>query len=438
MSRDRYRAVSSAYGRIEEILLTHPGSNSGKKLSVEGVQSRYSGIWNALENRVTCFVFGNFEDQALFDLVGRDYQMARERFRPSHKCRVVPIVADMQEGASMDSARTHVAESGGLPRRLLSPNRIFAQDPFVILMDGYGNRSFLESYHFKRGGDRDIAEQVSAQTDFRIKATRYSLEGGNILIGNDYAIVGADTLQKNLEIYFQHYQKRSERRKHPEKPAMLLKEHLKEILGVDYLIVPELERPVDIEWDAIFQGSGKQALYHLDMYLTLGGPNGKGKETIYVAELKTGQDGISYIRGESYFQNEDPLMLEVEKLSDALNQTAAFFEDFGKNNFGPSFDVQRLPMEMICEGVDYPVLRSYNNCLVEVYDQVKRIFLPQFKDHKSQMAIKSSVIRRVRNRLASHGFEVVWVEGDFDDLAEKGAGLHCIVKVLKRRKPHFI
>lgn len=404
----RYRAISNVYGRIEEILLTYPGSNSGRKLSEKEVKGKYSGIWKALESRVKYYIFGNFKDGKLLDMVGRDFEAAKEKFLEEEGFELVPLVSDMK------------GENGKPPK-----NRIFAQDPFVVLMDQYGNRNFLEPYYFERAGDSEIAEQVSAQTYINIKATRYELEGGNILIGDDYAIVGADTILKNRERYFGNYTKESGER--------LLKKHLKKVLGVRYVIVPILKKPLKLKWDVFPQGElRQQPLYHLDLFLTLGGQNDKGQEMIYVAEMRHDPKDISYVRGKP----EEPS--EVQKLGRALDEIADFFKEFQDQEVGPTFDVRRIPMELIVEGVNHPVLRSYNNCLVECYGNVRNILLPAYGDHDEQIKDRSTITRRVQNKFKGDGFNVVWVRGDFDDLATKDASLHCIVKVLRRRKPKYI
>jgi hypothetical protein len=80
-----YKALSSIYGKIEEVLLTFPGSNSGKTVKVSQLLHEYEGIWKSLHNRVKFYVLANHEDRALHTLVGPDYEKALG----FHRCRYV-------------------------------------------------------------------------------------------------------------------------------------------------------------------------------------------------------------------------------------------------------------------------------------------------------------------------------------------------------------
>ena len=65
-----------------------------------------------------------------------------------------------------------------------------------------------------------------------------------------------------------------------------------------------------------------------------------------------------------------------------LDDVADFFKHEVQNAPGPNFEVIRLPMEIVIEAGQAPHLRSYNNCLIESYDRVRKVYLPRFEDHE--------------------------------------------------------
>lgn len=403
-NKDSFRALSSAYGKIEEVLLTFPGNTSGDKVKVSQLLHEYEGVWKSINNRVKFYVLANHEKRALHALIGPDFEAALDQLEDSQNYELIPIVADM------------LNDTSGLP----PTNRQFAQDAFLIINDDRGNRAILESYNFKTKGDRDVAEMLAAQTDFVIQPTRYDLEGGNILIGDDYAIVGADTFEKNLH-FFESYSRPQQEK--------LLRRHMKRVFGVSYLIVPKISQSPKTPNYGFSIGDGLQALYHLDLYCTLGGRHPEqNKELIYIGNLVPYLDPDHENHPRGFVEHQG----EFNSLKKALDDTAKFFDAYNKEEPGPKFEVVRVPLVFQHIPNGKPLLRSYNNCLVEYYEGRRVFYLPKYDEHDRLIKHDRSNERRVQSMFRSNYGIVIWVNGNFSSLAKQVASLHCITKVLKR------
>ena len=80
---------------------------------------------------------------------------------------------------------------------------------------------------------------------------------------------------------------------------------------------------------------------------------------------------------------------------------------------------------------------SWNNCLVEVYEGRKRVYLPSYRcDHDPEKLNPGfeCLEAEVGRIYAGQGFEVTWFRNGrfFRTLARHGGSLHCAVKVMAR------
>ena len=394
----KLRPVSSVYGRIDEILLTYP--NKEGALTKEKILKHYGGIFEAFGNRVKFVILASFAD-------GEDTHHVKKLFEEA-----------LRESKAFSTKHVIHLEANYVPETKIRPHKMWAQDPYFILQDPFGEPVFLEPYYFPRKAEQLIAEQVSAYADYLMRAIRYDFEGGNLLAGDDYLLAGRDILEINLKKY---YPKTKEGRR---MGISQIETDLKRIFGVKYLYWVGEEQAINFKELVVRQNETEcQPFFHLDLYLTLGGKDKEGKEIIYVAALQ------------------DPSNLQVlskntqkdfHQLKTMLDRTAAYFETVHTIAKGPGFFVRRLPMEaIIAEGVLR--VHSYNNCLIECYGDTKNVYLPKYHDlgprsQKTQFHCQEMA----RKAFSSSGYNVVFVDGRFKSLAKKAGSLHCIAKVLRR------
>lgn len=388
------RAISSVYGKIEMLLLAFPGKKGN--ISKADVLERYGSIFEAFNDRVTFVVMGDFgKDEKALDSSRKAFHEALldSNIDPEHQ--LIFCHTPMAEVKSQRDGELHSE---------------FIQDPFVVMESEYGIPVLLESYRQANKENSYVAEQLGAYADYLIQPTALEIEGGNILIGDDYALVGKNILAKNFELG---------KRMSPDNPEKWISNQLKQLLGVRFLIWVGLEKVLDLKE---FHSTGAQQLqpfFHIDLFVTLAGKNREGQENIFLANLR--QDQI-----EGAEDVDAPFLNEIEK---ALDETKKLLEEVGKNRPGPTFRISSIDMggKIIDQnGKRILVPFSYLNAHIEYFQGFRRIYLPSFK---STIALESTI----KENLKYDGFKsVVFVKGPFEHYAERHGSLHCISKVLMR------
>ncbi|MCP5119387.1 MAG: hypothetical protein GY953_51960, partial [bacterium] len=134
-----------------------------------------------------------------------------------------------------------------------SRHSIWAQDGYCCLQSDDGRTVLLEPLAFNRGGDHFVAEQVAAETNMEAEVTKYYIEGGNILAGDNYLLVGKDYLEYNQQ---QTGESEAE-----------LTQSFRDLFGVEHVIWLGLDQAVQFP---IYVYEGRyQPIFHIDMYITL-------------------------------------------------------------------------------------------------------------------------------------------------------------------------
>lgn len=399
----RHPALSDVYGKIEQVLLTIPA-----EYDKSAVSKKYLGILDALGGNVKYIILAPLKEASDKQDQIQEYWKALK-----HKDWLPEDQAFILE---QDFA---VTERDSDP----SP---WVQDPFSMLRGENGWPIFLEPYYFgkgSRGQDQHIAEQVSAHTGYLMKSTRYHFEGGNIIVGDDFMLVGRDTLAKNLQQY--HGNPRPFHKTYPQAIKHVTQDFCK-IFGVDAVLWLGREQPLAFEIPDFHQGEfHMQVLFHIDMYVNLGGKNARGEEVVFVAELRDEDLDHAGVRDEARW-----LAVKAE-----LDATARQLADADQRQFGPKFQVVRVPMGLMrfAPGRVFPL--SFNNCLTEVYQGIKVAYLPRYqkKDHHDAANYLARLADDAEKAFRDEGFSIVWVHGDFLSFAATFSSLHCIVKVIRRK-----
>lgn len=288
----------------------------------------------------------------------------------------------------------------------------YVRDRFVVLRTDPGQISLLESYYLWPTDERHhpsqdhfvsryIADVLSANiSNISMRSSPLFFEGGDMLIGKDFALIGYRTLKQNLLSH-----KSNPNLDTPEKVLCAFVETLgvPSVYCLNFFGFP-------VGYDDV-----PSALYHLDLYLTLLGERA-GMVMAAVGEIMV-WDGCAWERA----PNDDPEQVFLDHFEYLLEN--------GLPN-GQRFIVKRLPL-LRHAGKHL----SYNNCLVESHDGGRiRVYLPTFENGAPQgfEAALREADEKTISRLNQWRIEVSPVRYNFHTWAASAAGLHCITQVLTR------
>ncbi|MFC2164222.1 hypothetical protein ACFLT2_04395 [Acidobacteriota bacterium] len=207
--------------------------------------------------------------------------------------------------------------------------------------------------------------------------------------------------------------------------------------------------------------SGAQAAYHTDVYLGLGHKDERGKRTVFIADSKLGAKVVKKMKPEerraverglpavfvkegftasgipvtveqitARFKWEEKKLLDkclemADKASEKLDKFAKKMEELG-------FIVVRipyLPNGLTSEGwfgYNMGISFNYSNILVEVYDDVRKIYLPEFGFPQ----LDTAAVKAYQDA----GYEAVIIDGFVTHGLtgmQDGAGLDCLTSEIR-------
>lgn len=397
------KALSSAYGKIEAVLLIHKAAQEGGL--PEAVEKHFAPIFKTFADRVTFVIL------AVHDSFG-NHKVAAEYARNFHDAFL-----DTPLGRKHHYVILACAEPpAGYDDTKQAPDH-WAQDPFVVLHNPQGQVVLLEPMFHTHPRNAILAEQLASSANCLIRPTRYFIEGGNILVGDDFALVGCDLLERNRDRYFGHLS-------HRDGVAEVTAE-FKHLLGVRYLHWVGFDAPRVLPLGISQDKSKLQPLFHIDLFITLGGRDREtGKEIVFVAAFEL-DDVITTPRGETRWH--DALRL----FQQALKDVAEALRRASLEAAGPEFQVEKMPIGIHVDRQGKAAIYSYNNAHVECFGETKRIYLPLYPT----IGLEANQIqKRVERRLDGLGFRFNFVDNYFERYSRYGNGsLHCLSKVLARK-----
>jgi hypothetical protein len=286
----------------------------------------------------------------------------------------------------------------------------FIQDPIISMETELGTIVLLDPMKQVNPENSNIAEQLAAYTGYLVQPCSIELEGGNILVGDDYALVGMNILYQNLELG---------KKMDANEPEKWVANHLKSLLGLRYLLWIGAENSFDFE---DFHSTGNhqlQPFFHIDLFLTLAGKASGSKELVFLGRIDK-KFVFDLAPGEGEL---------IDKLNVLLDAVESHLESSGEAFPGPRFEVARLDMGgriVAEEGIRRFVPYSYNNSQVEWYRGFARIYLPSYKGLEI-------LEQRVTEQLSRLDFKYIkFIHGPFAEYAENGGSLHCITNILQR------
>lgn len=406
-----YKIQSSIYGKIKKILIMIPDATAIG-------QGRYAGLFNSFREIGVDFVIYAREKAPWINPIRnkletqndlkRDIRaiMDKENCTDSEKYSLI-VQPEIDFGELLREPLQELqaylppdAREIDLPT-ILNNSRMgideWAQDPFVVLKKEGQPSVFLEPFYFNNFSNQYIAEHVAEEVGMLLKSTSLDFQGGNLLAGDNFLLAGISIKQtfdqRNASSYSQG-----------------ATTTLRANFGIDQII-----------W--IGNEETGQALFHIDLFLTLGGKTSDGKELVFVGELWTEEEGELVLAHDS--SNRRALTLAQH-----LDDTANYLTEY--DGPGPNFMVARLPIYR--ERLSGRLL-SFNNCLIENWcDNKKRVFLPLYKRARFESPTYPLLAGKARDILEEWGYEVNWVSGPFWQSSGERGSLHCMVKVLEREE----
>lgn len=388
------RLVSSAHGALRHLLLCYPDYAEGDF----SLASTYAELLRSLP--ADCAVTVLVHPAASADL---ERIIARER--PTNRPTVVEAPPYLAFSVWAEDGYVTVVDTGSEPRRT------FLVEPFT----------------FPRYGDGIVADLVAESTELQATQVPLYFQGGNVLVGDDFLLIGTDYLTRTLDTWREYGPVVPGEGSPAEQARRLFSQTFDpgrdlHFLGLtrplpEDLLAPRRFRQDGEDWvEEVGAGAGQlQPIFHIDMFVSLAGRDpATGRYRVLVGSPVLAAE----ILGEE---------VPDHALAPAFDQIAARLERLG-------FDVIRTPLPRTY--VDYPDERlrvwyfaTSNNCLVEITDGGRRVWLPTYGHGPwRHLAATDEANRAVWEGL---GFDVVQL-GDFHHFAQNFGSLHCIKKYLGR------
>lgn len=295
---------------------------------------------------------------------------------------------------------------------------IWPQDPFLVVRAGAESKLLVPRI-FERGDDSKMPEQLAAKLGLSLIRSNLVFEGGNIVCGDQMAIIGNDTIMQNV------------REGGSNREEVIL--DFEKQLGLPIAVV----------------GRGVQSVGHIDLIVTpIGGNRVVVADSCWGAELMMtaiDQHSNQLTKFESQCEQQFFGRPSVKSLTDAVGERITRPTIIGsvyhaiRHSFlianelnliadqlrAEGFEVTRMPVlipQMRTTQLNYPIL-TYNNVLLETRDTRPIVYLPQYGLPTLDTACAAEWKRL--------GFDIKTVQG-LSTSAIYGGSLRCCTKVLHR------
>ncbi len=301
---------------------------------------------------------------------------------------------------------------------------VWAEDAYVVIADD-GGHAFVEPAAFPRYGDALVADQVSTAAQLGLFQAPLHLQGGNVLIGDDFFFIGIDypllTFEEGILTA-------------PDQDGedALLREVYRRYLDAERTFVPvgtTLPVPAAARrefrlggttWvEELYAGNApgtRQPIFHIDMFVSLAGRGDDGRYRVLVGDPR-----------------------EAARLTGVPLQPHAMapvFDDIARDLSRRGFAVTRTPLPLVYSDDEQARVRSWyfatsNNVLVHAPEGARpTVFIPTYA-HGPFADELSATDRRNAEIWGELGYDAVGL-GDFHPFAINLGAAHCIKKYLAR------
>jgi hypothetical protein len=408
---ERPRIVSSAHGPISHVLLWYPEHDPGEQPWFGSV---YADLLRALPQatRVTLVVHPSVM-QAAERLV--------EETRPSGSSDLV-------------TAPDWIAFT------------VWAEDAFAVVEDLTAEEPttyLLEPADFPRAGDEFLAEFVAQAGPVQATQVPLVFQGGNILIGDDFILIGRDYLDDSVRSAqrqgaladFPYDGDAEQQERFVADLFRRLFDPDREVHFLDSNPGPRqgnrlFDREGGTWFEDIERGSGqRQPIFHIDMFVSLAGPEADGGPyRVLVGDPRRADDLLGWDSVDHDLHEEfDAIAAQLEGLGFAVQRTPLpyLYADIAEPSVVHGPDGEPIPID----GSRLWYHATANNCLVQIDGSGRDVWLPTYGHGAlAGMAVVDDEHSRIWEAM---GFTVHRL-GDFHPFAFNLGALHCIKKYLAR------
>jgi hypothetical protein len=335
-------------------------------------------------------------------------------------CEIVVLVKpDFEARATSWLVASNVATTRFEVRPMLRANAtMWANDPFwtcAARTRPLDPPVLVEPQKFSRAGDRFVADDVKQHFGYAQLVLPRPFEGGNILVGDDFYLVGIDTVADLgpgvLTVSKAYRAMESQRRPivvgGDNEPLATARWHETLTAGTTWSVA-----------GAVVPDGSRQPIFHIDMFVTLvGRPDPASKFVVMVGDPSL---ATAKIGGPTW-----PVLGKDPTRQAEFDAVAMQLADDG-------FEVIRVPLPLVYDddrstGARQYYFASYNNAIVQ--RDPDRVLLPTYGDDTwpELRDIDDEVAQLWRDR----GFEVVRLP-DMSAFAIAGGAANCIKNVLAR------
>ena len=305
---------------------------------------------------------------------------------------------------------------------------VWAEDAYVVITDGAGDdggHAFVEPASFPRYGDALVADQVSTAAQLGLFQAPLHLQGGNVLIGDDFFFIGIDYPLLTFEegILTAPTQSGEDALVREVYRRYLDAERTFVPVGTTLPVPPGARREFRLggaTWvEDIYGGNApgtRQPVFHIDMFVSLAGRGADGRYRVLVGDPR-----------EAARLTSEPLQPHA---------MAPVFDDVARDLARRGYAVTRTPLPLVYSDDEEARVRSWyfatsNNVLVHApADERPSVFIPTYAHGPFADAL-APTDRANAEIWEGLGYDVVALE-DFHPFASNLGAAHCIKKYLAR------
>lgn len=306
----------------------------------------------------------------------------------------------------------------------------WVRDPFICFVDNTQRILIYQFILVRSDHNHHLAKHLEQMAIFPI-ATRhdgwFDVDGGNLLTDRKHIFIGWPDFQRTMAALCASDEKdcysKTKRRIIEELNSGKENDTFSEVIvigdvadrslerGTEKLFVTE-SRLFDPElWKTLPDADLVNVKFapHIDMFLSLTGQDCDGKPIVFVAMA---------------IATHPRLTERVNEINAELESVVAQLKN--------DFCVMRNPMPVVKNREVYSC--QYNNCIVEVSEFEKKVWIPAFGEGKERWKKGLQSFDKANLQLwESIGFKAEMIKSDFHSFCENGLGaLHCITNELIR------